>query len=220
MVAIAPLRTHIKRTPSSLPLLHSPFATLVTMSGYGEQDNGQWSSQYPPIVPSSQPTTSQHHHIPSSQTLYTQYSAQGPYPSNSPISQDAYPPITSYSAYPSSTSNNEHSSNVYSHSLTSTSHAHTQLSTSHPPSAARAFEQRSVVFRFSTTNAGIHNSRVYDSYGKSPFDVTSRGQKTTLQSADGRPIAVIYWDYAQPVMVYRGSRFKCMDWFPYNREKR
>lgn len=193
------------------------------MSGYGEQDNGQWSAQYPPIVPSSHPTTSQQQHMTSAHTLYSQQPTQNPYPPSPSTThpQDAYPPFSSYASFPHSQPHfgGEQPSEAYSHSLTSTPQSHSQLHPSQSLSPSQPLQRRSVTFRFSTSNSAIYNSRIYDSYGKSPFDVTSRGQKTTFQSADGRPIAVIHWDYAHPIMVYRGSKFKCMDWFPYNQEK-
>lgn len=186
------------------------------MSGYGEQDNGQWSTQYPPVVPSTHPSTSQHHHMPPSQPPYAQHPSQNPYPPSSSQSQyqDIYPPFTTYPSHPPSPHfPGQQSTSAYSHVAYSQFHPPQPLSSSH------SLERRSITFRFSTSNAAIYNSRIYDSYGKSPFDVTSRGQKTTFQSSDGRPIAVIHWDYAHPIMVYRGSKFKCMDWFPYNKDK-
>lgn len=187
------------------------------MSGYGEQDNGQWSTQYPPVVPSTHPSTSQHHHMAPSQPPYAQHPPQNLYPPSSSQSQyqDIYPPFTTYPSHPPSPPHfpGQQPANSYSHV------AYSQFHPSQPLSSSHSLERRSITFRFSTSNAAIYNSRIYDSYGKSPFDVTSRGQKTTFQSSDGRPIAVIHWDYAHPIMVYRGSKFKCMDWFPYNKDK-
>lgn len=193
------------------------------MSGYGEQGNGQWSTQYPPVVPSTQHTTSQHHHMPPP-PLYPQHPTQNPYPPSSSHSQyqDIYPPFTTYPSHPPSPPHfpGHQAASAYSHAATTSApHAYSQLHPSQSLSSSHSLERRSITFRFSTSNAAIYNSRIYDSYGKSPFDVTSRGQKTTFQSSDGRPIAVIHWDYAHPIMVYRGSKFKCMDWFPYNKDK-
>lgn len=193
------------------------------MSGYGEQDNGQWSTQYPPVVPSTQHTTSQHHHMPPP-PLYPQHQTQNPYPPSSSHAQyqDIYPPFTTYPSHPPSPPHfsGHQAASAYSHAVTTSApHGYSQLHPSQSLSSSHSLERRSITFRFSTSNAAIYNSRIYDSYGKSPFDVTSRGQKTTFQSSDGRPIAVIHWDYAHPIMVYRGSKFKCMDWFPYNKDK-
>ncbi|TDL30013.1 hypothetical protein BD410DRAFT_49825 [Rickenella mellea] len=75
------------------------------------------------------------------------------------------------------------------------------------------------VFRFTSPDASILNTTVLDPNGQVAFTVSSDKKHTEIRDQQSQVIASIDWSHSNPVLQYRGEKFKAKEWVPLNKKK-